>query len=111
MNLDIPFTDSDIIALDDIVQRIVSFGANIAWIRWPDGDLLVVAEADGEADFDADGTTAQARVEEVIVGAKFTSRFDLDALAAVLGDVDRVFAPYRREPLHFRPAPDGPSPA
>ena len=94
MSWDIPYNDHDIIALDAIVQRIVALGASMAWVASHDGDLLAICEA-GEPGLSEPTTIARTRLPEVVVGAMITSRTDLDAMAAVLEDVDRVFAPYR----------------
>ncbi len=94
MSWDIPYDDNDLLALDAIVQRIVRLGASLAWITGPDGGLLAICEA-GEPGLSEPTTIARTRLPEVVVGAMVTSRVDLDAVAAVLEDVDRIFAPYR----------------
>ena len=101
MSLDAPYDDNDLLALDAIVQRIVELGASMAWVTTLDGELLAVCEV-GEPGLSEPTTTARARLPEVIVGAMITARADLDAMAAALEDVDRVFARYRQ--LH-RQAP------
>jgi len=95
MTWDIPYDDSDLLALDAIVQRVVGLGASLAWITGLDGGLLAICEA-GEPGLSEPTTIARTRLPEVVVGAMVTSRVDLVAVAAVLEDVDRIFAPYRR---------------
>ena len=94
MTTDIPYDDNDLIALDAIVRRIVANGATAAWVCGLDGDLLAICES-GEPGLSEHTTVAEARLQEVVVGATVTSLTNLDAIAVLLEDVDAVFAQYR----------------